>query len=269
MAETVQEFFDGLAARADAEKTAGMNNSYLFEIEGAGEWLVTVQDGNVSVTEGGGEADTTITTSEETMLAVIKGEQNPTTAYMTGQAEDQGRHGRGDEVAEAVLGAARTGSEERSFSCPTTSSSCSCTSSPRRSGSAAASCSQRLCVAERTADDPRAMKTFARALAVARRSGSSSRLRCAVSCCGILLTIEGPLGLRPPLDRCSRLVGFAGSVPHRDPLPSSREGKRIDAAIDRARARSRPRRRTTSGGSTSSSGSSSSILVPRRRRDDR
>ena len=51
MAETVQEFFDGLAARADAEKTAGMNNSYLFDIEGAGQWLVAVNDGAVSVTE--------------------------------------------------------------------------------------------------------------------------------------------------------------------------------------------------------------------------
>ena len=40
MAESVQEFFDGLASRADAEKTAGMNNSYLFDIEGAGQWVV-------------------------------------------------------------------------------------------------------------------------------------------------------------------------------------------------------------------------------------
>lgn len=93
MAESVQEFFDGLAARADADKTAGMNNSYLFEIEGAGEWLVSVQDGAVSVSEGGGEADTTIATSEETMLAVIRGEQNPTTAYMTGKLKIKGDMG--------------------------------------------------------------------------------------------------------------------------------------------------------------------------------
>jgi putative sterol carrier protein len=93
MADSVQEFFDGLAARADAEKTAGMNNSYLFEIEGAGEWLVSVQDGAVSVSEGGGEADTTISTTEDTMLAVIRGEQNPTTAYMTGKLKIKGDMG--------------------------------------------------------------------------------------------------------------------------------------------------------------------------------
>jgi putative sterol carrier protein len=93
MADTVREFFDGLAARADAEKTAGMNNSYLFDIEGAGQWVVAVNDGAVTVTEGAGEADTTISTSEETMLAVVRGEQNPTTAYMTGKLKIKGDMG--------------------------------------------------------------------------------------------------------------------------------------------------------------------------------
>jgi putative sterol carrier protein len=93
MADSVQEFFDGLAAGVDNSKTAGMNNSYLFDIQGAGQWLVKVDDGNVSVTEGGGEADTTIETSEETMLAVIRGEQNPTTAYMTGKLKIKGDMG--------------------------------------------------------------------------------------------------------------------------------------------------------------------------------
>ena len=93
MAESVQEFFDGLAGRVDAEKTAGMTNSYLFDIEGAGQWLVSVVDGKVDVTEGGGEADTTITASEETMMAVVKGEQNPTTAYMTGKLKIKGDMG--------------------------------------------------------------------------------------------------------------------------------------------------------------------------------
>jgi putative sterol carrier protein len=93
MAESVKEFFDGLAAKADPEKTAGMNNSYLFDIEGAGQWVVSVADGTVSVSEGGGEADTTLETNEETMLAVVNGEQNPTTAYMTGKLKIKGDMG--------------------------------------------------------------------------------------------------------------------------------------------------------------------------------
>ena len=70
-----------------------MNNSYLFDIEGAGQWLVAVQDGAVSVTEGAGEADTTITTSEESFMAIVRGEQNPTTAYMTGKLKIKGDMG--------------------------------------------------------------------------------------------------------------------------------------------------------------------------------
>ena len=51
------------------------------------------QDGAVSVTEGAGEADTTITTSEESFMAIVRGEQNPTTAYMTGKLKIKGDMG--------------------------------------------------------------------------------------------------------------------------------------------------------------------------------
>ena len=66
MADGVQNFFDTLPSRVDSSKTAGMSNSYVFDIEGAGQWKVEVQDGTVTVTEGGGDADVTISTSEET-----------------------------------------------------------------------------------------------------------------------------------------------------------------------------------------------------------
>jgi putative sterol carrier protein len=92
MAET-QEFFDTLPSRADASKTEGMNNSYLFEIEGAGKWLVTVEDGAVSVAEGEGEADATISTNEENFAKIVAGELNPTTAYMTGKLKIKGDMG--------------------------------------------------------------------------------------------------------------------------------------------------------------------------------
>jgi putative sterol carrier protein len=92
MAESVQEFFDSLASR-DASATAGMNNSYLFDIEGAGQWLVSLTDGAIDVSEGAGEADTTITTSEENFLAISRGELNPTSAYMTGKLKIKGDMG--------------------------------------------------------------------------------------------------------------------------------------------------------------------------------
>ena len=87
------EFFDTLESRVDASKTAGMNNSFLFEIEGAGTWKVDVADGKVSVSEGAGDADVTIRTSPETFSAIASGEQNPTTAYMTGKLKVEGDMG--------------------------------------------------------------------------------------------------------------------------------------------------------------------------------
>jgi putative sterol carrier protein len=70
-----------------------MSNSYVFDIEGAGQWKVDVDDGNVTVTQGGGDADVTITTSEETFQKIVAGEQNPTSAYMTGKLKIKGDMG--------------------------------------------------------------------------------------------------------------------------------------------------------------------------------
>jgi putative sterol carrier protein len=88
-----KEFFDSLPSRADASKLAGMSNSYLFDIEGEGQWLVTVADGSIDVAEGGGDADATIETSAETFDKIVAGDQNPTTAYMTGKLKIKGDMG--------------------------------------------------------------------------------------------------------------------------------------------------------------------------------
>ena len=93
MPDSVKEFFDGLPARADAEKLEGMSNTYIFDIEGAGAWRVAVADGAVTVEEGAGEADCTLTASEESFMKIVNGEQNPTTAYMTGKLKIKGDMG--------------------------------------------------------------------------------------------------------------------------------------------------------------------------------
>jgi putative sterol carrier protein len=93
VAATAREFFESLESRIDTGKTAGMNNSYLFEIEGSGTWKVDVTDGNVSVAEGGDDADVKIRASEETFRAIASGEQNPTTAYMSGKLKVDGDMG--------------------------------------------------------------------------------------------------------------------------------------------------------------------------------
>jgi putative sterol carrier protein len=90
---STRRFFETLESQVDVSKMAGMNNSFLFDIDGAGKWKVDVRDGNVSVTEGEADADATISTSEDTFEKLVSGEQNPTSAYMTGKLKVKGDMG--------------------------------------------------------------------------------------------------------------------------------------------------------------------------------
>ena len=90
---TAQEFFDALPSRVSPDRIEGMNNTYVFDIEGAGTWTVEVADGAVTVTDGAEDADCTFSASEETFEKIVSGEQNATTAYMTGKLKIKGDMG--------------------------------------------------------------------------------------------------------------------------------------------------------------------------------
>jgi putative sterol carrier protein len=92
-ADSVRTFFEGLETRVEPAKTAGMTNSYVFDIDGAGQWTVRVTDGAVSVAEGAEDADATISADAETFGRIAKGELNATTAYMTGKLKIKGDMG--------------------------------------------------------------------------------------------------------------------------------------------------------------------------------
>jgi len=92
--ENVREFFEGLEARSEASsKAAGLNATYLFDIDGAGKWIVRVENGRVAVREGEGEAQTKISASEQTFLKIVNGEQNATSAFMMGKVKVSGDMG--------------------------------------------------------------------------------------------------------------------------------------------------------------------------------
>ena len=91
MADNAREFFETLEARAaDSTKAPGLNATYLFDIDGAGTWLVRVENGKVSVHEGTGEADTTISASADTFMKIVNGQQNATSAFMMGKLKVTG-----------------------------------------------------------------------------------------------------------------------------------------------------------------------------------
>jgi putative sterol carrier protein len=93
VSDAVSEFFARLPSRVDPGKTAGMNNAYVFEVEGAGTWTVKVTDDGVTVDEGDTGGDCTIATSAEIFERIVKGQQNPTAAYMTGKLKVKGDMG--------------------------------------------------------------------------------------------------------------------------------------------------------------------------------
>jgi putative sterol carrier protein len=89
--EKAREFFETLEARSgESSKAAGLNATYLFDIDGAGKWIVQVENGKVAVREGEGEADTTISSSEDTFVKIVNGEQNATSAFMMGKLKVSG-----------------------------------------------------------------------------------------------------------------------------------------------------------------------------------
>jgi putative sterol carrier protein len=89
-----KEFFETLESRVDPAKAKGLTASYRFEIDGSGTWNVDVDDGKVTVTENGADADCTISTSSETFLKIANREQNPTAAYMSGKLKIKGDMGQ-------------------------------------------------------------------------------------------------------------------------------------------------------------------------------
>jgi putative sterol carrier protein len=94
--QTVAEFFAALPARAaaEAEKTRGLHDSYLFQVAGAGEWTVIVDDGTVTVSEGdSGAAKCTIATDEDTFLGIASGQVSPMSAFMRGKVKVTGDMG--------------------------------------------------------------------------------------------------------------------------------------------------------------------------------
>jgi hypothetical protein len=51
--ESVREFFESLETRAQGSaKAAGLNATYLFDIDGAGKWLVRVENGPAHAARG-------------------------------------------------------------------------------------------------------------------------------------------------------------------------------------------------------------------------
>ncbi|MDX8347735.1 SCP2 sterol-binding domain-containing protein [Cognatiyoonia sp. IB215446] len=96
MSNVVTEAVAALNAKMDG---AGFDGSAKFDIEGEGAIIIDADGARA----GDDEADVTLTASTETFKAILDGELNPTTAFMTGKLTVDGDMGQAMKLS-GVLG---------------------------------------------------------------------------------------------------------------------------------------------------------------------
>jgi putative sterol carrier protein len=89
-AESAREFFEGLAGRVSPQGARALEASYRFDIDGAGSWRVESEGDRLVVGESDAPADCVIRADERTFLRIVRGEQSPMGAYMTGKVKVEG-----------------------------------------------------------------------------------------------------------------------------------------------------------------------------------
>jgi len=90
MADRAPEIFERLGRRGYVPRLRGTSATMRFDIAGAGSWHVAIDDGAVTVTEGGGPADCVLELEEETLRRMASGQQKPLIAFMQGLMTVQG-----------------------------------------------------------------------------------------------------------------------------------------------------------------------------------
>jgi putative sterol carrier protein len=85
-----REFFETLPSRVGPRGAQALDASYQFDVEGAGCWRVESDGVALVVTESDAPADCVIRTDEQTFLRIVRGEQSPMGAYMTGKVKVEG-----------------------------------------------------------------------------------------------------------------------------------------------------------------------------------
>jgi putative sterol carrier protein len=88
--ESAREFFESLPGRVSPQGARALESSYRFDIDGAGSWRVESEGDRLVVSESDAPADCVIRADEKTFLRIVRGEQSPMGAYMTGKVKVEG-----------------------------------------------------------------------------------------------------------------------------------------------------------------------------------
>ena len=100
MADGAPELFEQVGRRGYLPRLRGTSATMRWDVIGAGSWLVAIDDGSVTVTEGSGPADCVIELEEGTLHRMASGQLKPLIAFMQGLVTVQGEPAIALHVAE-------------------------------------------------------------------------------------------------------------------------------------------------------------------------
>jgi hypothetical protein len=86
----VREFFARFGEYVDPTAMPGLRGSHRFDVQGAGTWRVELDHGRFDVSERSEAADPVLELTEQVFLDIVRGEQNPITAFLNGSIRMSG-----------------------------------------------------------------------------------------------------------------------------------------------------------------------------------
>jgi putative sterol carrier protein len=87
---TAHEVFEKRKSQEYEPLLRGVTGTYLFEIENAGYWFISVRDGAIRIDEKQHDADCTIRCNEPDFIDIVEGRRSLITAAMQGRVNIHG-----------------------------------------------------------------------------------------------------------------------------------------------------------------------------------